>query len=118
VSLGSRKLSGLVKEEHHVSAELANSKRANEIRTLVLERLPLFLYEHTHAKPKVSLTWLASPNNFKVRTFGTLASSKTLHFGSTRLTQRNDASAVAKRVGISGPIELWIAGNTQVDLYE
>ncbi|TFK25484.1 hypothetical protein FA15DRAFT_703591 [Coprinopsis marcescibilis] len=116
--LGSKPLSSLVKEDHHVSAEIFGTKSASELRNLVLERLPLFLHEHTHSKPRVSLTWLSAPNNFKVRSFGKLTISKTLNFKPLQLSKTNEASAVAKRVAANGPIELWIATNAQPDLYE
>ncbi|KAG2015943.1 hypothetical protein CC2G_009161 [Coprinopsis cinerea AmutBmut pab1-1] len=116
IHLGSHKLSSLVREEHRISKEIPNHKQAAAIRSLVLERLPLFLHEHTHTRPKVSLTWLAAPNNFIVRAFGTLSIIKTLRLGTLVREHRSEASAVARRE--SGSIQLWIAGNTAVDHYE
>jgi len=115
--LGSRQLSSLVKEDYKTSVELRESKTAAETRSLILERLPLFLHEHTHARTRVSFAWLNSGNNFVVKTFGKLSVTKTLNYGDIRLSKIQDASAVAKRIGY-GPIQLWIAGNAQLDMYE
>ena len=87
------------------------------MRALVLERLPLFLHEHTHARPRVQYSWLNKEKNFVVRTFGKLIVTKSLHFGTVRLSRNQDASAATKRNNW-GPIELWLAGNAQVDMYE
>ena len=96
---------------------MKDNKSAADIRTLLLERLPLFLHEHTHTRTKVSLSWLSSEQHFKVKVFGKLTVVKSLSFGDHTLTKEQDASAAAKRVG-HGPIELWLSGSTQVDMYE
>ena len=116
-TLGSRKLSMHVREDYQVTAEIIQSKRASDIHELVLERLPLFLYEHTHSRTKVSINWLSNPSNFIVKTFGKIAVSRQLQFSDLRLSKSHEVSAVAKRQG-SGPIQLWVAGNSQVDMYE
>lgn len=116
--LGSRRLSSLVKEEYQSSAEVKNSKIAVDTRALILERLPLFLHEHSHARTRVSYSWLTSTINFVVKTYGKLSVTKSLTFGDLRLSRKQDASAVAQRTGNSGPIQLWIAGNAQIDMYE
>ncbi|KAG6829550.1 hypothetical protein H0H92_004219 [Tricholoma furcatifolium] len=116
--MGSRRLSSLVKEEYQPSSEIKQSKIAAETRALILERLPLFLHEHSHARTRVSYTWLTSQVNFVVKTYGKISVKKSLTFGSLRLSRHQDASAVAQRSGNTGPIHLWIAGNAQVDMYE
>ncbi|KAK7445396.1 hypothetical protein VKT23_014813 [Stygiomarasmius scandens] len=117
ISLGSRRLSSIVKEEYKTSAEIPHSKSAEDMRALILERLPLFLHEYNHAKTKVSFNWLNTDGNFVVKTFGKLTVTKNLMYSDLRLTKSQDASAVAKRFGF-GPIQLWIAGNIQPDMYE
>jgi len=117
VSLGSRRLSSIVKEEYKTSAEILHSKSAEDMRALILERLPLFLHEYNHAKTKVSFNWLNTDGNFVVKTFGKLTVTKNLMYSDLRLTKSQDASAVAKRFGF-GPIQLWIAENIQPDMYE
>lgn len=84
---------------------------------MILERLPLFLHEHTHAKPRVPFSWLNNNTNFVVRTFGKLTVTKSLTYGEVRAVRNQDSSAVAMRVG-RGPIELWLAGNDLVDMFE
>ncbi|KAJ7129825.1 hypothetical protein C8R43DRAFT_1026002 [Mycena crocata] len=115
--LGSRRLSSLVKEEYKTSVEIKDSRTATEIRALILERLPLFLHEHTHARTRVTFNWLNTDAHFIVTSFGKLSVTKTLNFGDVRKSRTQEASAVAKRVG-AGPIHLWLAGNAQVDMYE
>lgn len=116
-TLGSKRLSAIVKEDYRVNSEMKHNKAAADTRALLLERLPLFLHEHTHARTKVSLNWLSSQENFKVRVFGKLSVVKSLSFGDNTLKMEQDASAAAKRLG-HGPIELWLSGSTQVDMYE
>lgn len=116
-ALGSKRLSLIVRDEYKVSNELLHTKIASDTRTLVLERLPLFLHEHTHTRTRVSLSWLSSEQNFKVKVFGKLTIVKTLDTGESRSTRTQDASAAAKRIG-SGPIELWLSHSGQVDMYE
>jgi hypothetical protein len=88
-----------------------------EVRSLILERLPLFLHEHTHARTRVTFGWLNAGDHFAVKMFGKLTVTKTLSFGDVRLSRTQDASAVAKRVGY-GAIHLWLAANAQLDMYE
>lgn len=107
----------MVREEYNTSSEVIGSRKAAETRALILERLPLFLHEHTHTKTRVSYSWLNNDRNFIVKTFGKLTVTKTLQFGEKPAAKSQDASAVARRLG-RGPIELWLAGNDQVDMYE
>ncbi|KAF8972951.1 hypothetical protein BDZ97DRAFT_1778504 [Flammula alnicola] len=116
-NLGSPRLSKVVKEEYQTTGELHDSKAAMETRSLILERLPLFLHEHNHARTRVSFSWLSTNQNFAVKAFGKLGVIKYLHYGQLNLSRKQDASAVARRIG-SGPIEVWIAGNSQIDMYE
>lgn len=116
-TLGSKRLSAIVKEDYRVGSEIKHNKSAADARALLLERLPLFLHEHTHTRTKVSLNWLSNQENFKVRVFGRLTVVKSLSFGDNTLKREQDASAAAKRSGY-GPIELWLSGSTQMDMYE
>ena len=115
--LGSPRLSSLVKEDYRTTGEVSHSKIGTETRHLILERLPLFLHEHPQSRTKVSFNWLNDDKNFIVKVFGKLLVTKSLHHGDNRFFESNEASAVAKREG-RGAIELWLAGNTQVDMYE
>ncbi|KAI9511382.1 hypothetical protein F5148DRAFT_1172037 [Russula earlei] len=117
VFLGSLRLSALVREDYRTTVEVPYSKIGAETRHLILERLPLFLHEHPQSRTKVSFNWLNEEKNFIVKVFGKLSVTKSLQHGDTRHSENNEASAVAKRES-KGPIELWLAGNTQVDMYE
>jgi hypothetical protein len=98
---------------------MKNSHVPIEIRSLILERLPLFLHEHTHSRTRVPYSWLndSKQSNFVVKAFGKLSVTKSLSYGGVSLSRSQDASAAAKRAG-HGPIQLWLAGNSQVDMYE
>ncbi len=117
MELGSRRLSSLVKEEYLLGAPLHNSRRAINARTLILERLPIFLHEHNHARMRVSLDWLQAENNFQVRAYGHVKVKKTLLYGKLHLERQQEASAAAKR-GTSQRIELLLADNAETDMYE
>ncbi|KAF8270077.1 hypothetical protein EI94DRAFT_1723808 [Lactarius quietus] len=105
--LGSPRLSSLVREDYETTVELS-SRIGPDIRHLILERLPLFLHEYPPSRQK---------NNFIVKVFGKLLVTKSLHHGDVRHSHSHEASAVAKQDG-TGPIELWLAGNTQVQMHE
>ena len=115
--LGSPRLSSLVKEYFRTSGEAHFSKIGAEVRHLILERLPLFLHEHPQSGIQVSLNWLNKEKNFIVRVFGKLLVTKSLRHRDIRESRSHEASAVAKRDG-NGPIELWLAGNKEVNKYE
>ncbi|KAI0037007.1 hypothetical protein K488DRAFT_75577 [Vararia minispora EC-137] len=116
LELGSGRLSRLVKEEYSSSKEIPNATKASSIRHLILERLPLFLHEHSQSRLKVTLSWLQEERNFVVRSFGRLSVTRSLRFGSLLVSRPVEASAVARwdrRV-----LQLWLATNTEVDMYE
>jgi hypothetical protein len=100
-----------------MSAENPSSPVGVRTRQLILERLPLFLHEHSQSRTKISLNWLNEEKNFVVRVFGKLSITKSLRHGDIHCSESYDASAVANRERM-GPIELWLAENTQVDMYE
>jgi hypothetical protein len=116
LSLGSGRLSALVKEDYSSSKEILNAREAMKIRSLILERLPLFLHEHSQSRMKVTMSWLQDEKNFVVRSFGKLGVTRSLHFGGVSVSRPVEASAVARwerRV-----LQLWLATNTEVDTYE
>ena len=117
--LGSPCLSSLVRKDYRTSGgEVSNSTIGAEIRHLILERLPLFLHEHPGSSTtKVSLNWLKEDENFIVKVYGELSASNSLRHGDICESRNFEISAIARREG-NGPIELWLAGNSQVDMYE
>ncbi|KAJ3776520.1 hypothetical protein FB446DRAFT_721234 [Lentinula raphanica] len=117
IMLGSKRLSALVQENHEVTQEIRNSPQAAKIHALILERLPLFLHEHTHAKTKTSFAWLNSSGNFTVKAFGKISVVKSLKFGSVNLSKRQAASAVGPKVN-RGPLQIWLANDVEPDMYE
>ncbi|CCM02906.1 uncharacterized protein FIBRA_05020 [Fibroporia radiculosa] len=113
--LGSKSLGTLVREEYSTGNEIKESRKAAEVRSLVLERLPLFLHEQPHTRRRITFDWLNDDRNFIVKMFGKLMVVKSLQFDGKPLRRTQESSAVAKRVG-RGPIELWLAGRDQVDI--
>ncbi|OCH90810.1 hypothetical protein OBBRIDRAFT_834709 [Obba rivulosa] len=113
--LGSKRLSALIREEYRTGSEVRGARGAQEIRSLILERLPLFLHEHTHARTRIAFTWLNNEKNFIVKTFSKIIVVKTL-FGDIRAARNQDVTATARRQGSNGPVELWLSGVDQVDI--
>jgi hypothetical protein len=114
--MGSPRLSSLVREDCRTSG-VSYSKIGVETRHLILEHLPLFLHEHPLFRAKVPFNWLDEEKNFIVKVFGKLLGTKFLQQGDICDAETHEASTVARRDG-RGPIELWLAGNTQVDMFE
>ena len=116
-SLGCKQLSDLVQEEYQTTQEVFGHKRAQEVRTLILERLPLFLHEHTYVVPRVSCTWLNDESNFIVRTFSKVIVIRSIDFAGIKSSKSIEASAISRWKG-RGEIQLWLASDMQVDMYE
>jgi Protein of unknown function (DUF3684) len=117
--LGSPYLSSLVRKEYRTSGEIPNTTIGAEIRHLILERLPLFLHEHSGSSTtKVSLNWLKEEKNFIVNVFRNLLMINSLRHGDICDSKDVEVSAIARREG-NGPIELWLSESSQVvDMYE
>lgn len=98
--------------------ELKDAKKSLDTRELILERLPLFLHEHSHGEQtRVKFEWLNSQENFSVKTFGKLEVEKSLTHDELRLYKKQEASAVASKTR-TGSLQLWLAGHSQIDMYE
>lgn len=118
LQLGSKRLSSLVKEKYNTSVELKDAKKSLDTRELILERLPLFLHEHSHGEQtRIKFEWLNSQENFSVKTFGKLEVEKSLTHDELRLYKKQEASAVASKTR-TGSLQLWLAGHSQIDMYE
>jgi len=65
----------------------------------------------------VPFAWLNNERNFIVRTFGKVTVTRSLDFAGARSSKSIETSAIAKREG-RGAIQLWLAGNAQVDMHE
>lgn len=119
--LGSRRLSSLVKEEYRTRDEIRPSKVASDTRSLVLQRLPLFLHDHTHEGQRFTYQWLSKDDHFRVKAFNKVVVAKTLKFGTVFVSRTSEASAVAKQEGstyLRGSVELWLSAHTQIDMFE
>ena len=104
-------------EEYRTSRELPDSKIAAETRHLILGRLPLFLHKQYSSRTKLSPDWLNDKNNFVVKVFEKISVIKSLHHGDIHESTSYDTSVIAKQEG-SLPIELLLAGNKELEMYE
>ncbi|KAH9963432.1 hypothetical protein BGW80DRAFT_850444 [Lactifluus volemus] len=115
--LGSPYLSSLVREDYKKSGEIPSSPMGTKTRDLILERLPLFLRECPQSRTKISFDWLNNEKNFVVTVFRKVLITRSLHHGDIHCSKSQEASVVADRQG-KGPIELWLAENKEVHMYE
>lgn len=95
--------------------EATDSNTARSVRSLVLERLPLFLQHHSGVTDLTA--WLNDKGNFIVRAFGKLSATRSIDFAGAKISISIDPSAVADRQG-EGGVELWLATNVEVDMYD
>ena len=116
-SLGCKQLSNLIKEEYQTTQETYGNKAAQEVRSLILERLPLFLYKHATTTTRVSPLWLNKKGNFLVQTFKKIMVTKTIDFAGTKSSKSFEISATIRWEG-GGPVKLWLSDDGQVDMYE
>jgi len=89
---------------------------AQEVQSLILQRLPLFLHEHTKPTTQVSDMWI-NENNFIVRMFGKVTVTRRLSFAGSQLSRSVEASAVARQGG-RNVVELCLSCDIEVDMYE
>ena len=107
-SLGCKQLSDLIQEEYQTTQETYGNKSAQKVRSLILERLPLFLSKYANVSPQVSTMWLNKHGNLVARTFKKITITKSINFAGTRSSKSFDVSASARREGV-GPIQLWLS---------
>ena len=118
-SLGCKQLSSLIQEKCQTIQETYGNQTAQNVQSLILERLPLLLSKHAgqHITTQVSTMWLNDDGNFIVRTFKTITITKRINFAGTRLSKSIQVSATARREA-EGPIELWLSDSGQVDVHD
>ncbi len=87
-----------------------------ELKTLVLSRLSLFLFEHGNARTALDYDWLSKEGNFIVEGAQKIQLTKHISWHGINASRSIDASAAAIRNSRNGPVTLWIAG--EVDMYE
>lgn len=108
-SLGCRYLSDVVKEKYNDFREIQDTKTCDKLRSLILDRLPLFIQNYTDSKPRVTIP--SSPDHLKVKACESILVCKTLLPGSVK--RKTEVRAIARREGEC--IELWIS---KPDIYE
>jgi hypothetical protein len=114
---GSPRLSTLIKQDYKPIGIAKDQSYAAELKTLVLSRLSLFLYEHGAQRgTKVDYDWLSKEGNFIVEGAARIQLTKHISWHGINASRSIDASAAALRAPRNGAITLWIAGD--VDMYE
>lgn len=108
-SLGCRYLSEVVKERYNILYEIQNTETCDKLRSLILDRLPLFIQNYADGKPRFTIP--SSPNHLKVKACKSILVSKTLELGNVE--RETEVRAIARREGEC--VELWIS---QLDMYE
>ncbi|KAI9454957.1 hypothetical protein HD554DRAFT_2149343 [Boletus coccyginus] len=111
-SLGCNYLSAVVNESCNDLHEMPATKTFTEVRSLILERLPLFTQKYTDTKLKVTIP--SGPDRLKVKACRSIVVSKTLVTEGVKQTR--DVWATARREGDC--IELWISETAERDMYE
>lgn len=118
--LGSVRLSSLVQEKYEALGNLLDSTpRAHQVRSLVLERTPLFLFEKRHsAKGDIrhDADWLKNALEVVEVDGGGLRLTRHLRFGTLEDVNRQSASAMASMRGKR--LTLFIASNLEIDWFE
>ena len=113
-SLGCKRLGDLLQEDLRGTEEATDSDIARSVRSLILERLPLFFQHHGDV---TDFAWLNDEENFIVRAFRKLSVTRSIDFGGAKSSISIDPSAAANLQGEVGE-ELWLAANVEVDMYE
>ncbi|KAG8924329.1 hypothetical protein FRC02_010499 [Tulasnella sp. 418] len=119
-SLGSRRLTTLIKDECHAyDIDSFESNIASKARNLIIERLPLFLHE-SNMQVRVNPAWIAVKDNFAVRVCARLSLNRTLNFHNNFVFKRQDVSAEAIIAQWRGRIRLvlLLKQHNELDVYE
>ncbi|CAO1625305.1 unnamed protein product [Parajaminaea phylloscopi] len=120
-SLGSPLLSTLVEERYEMAgSSMPDSPKAREVRSLVLERTPLFLFETrqsgSRADIKHDAEWLKAALEVTEIGGDGLRLSRVLRFQGEQVRDVQRASATAQKEG--SKVRLFVASNTRIDWFE
>ncbi|KAF8555454.1 hypothetical protein OG21DRAFT_1483894 [Imleria badia] len=116
VLLGCQYLSTAVSEQCNESREIHDTETCSKFRTLVLQRLPLFLHHYPSHQPGTLASRSFSRDDIVVRLWERLSISKTFHLGNTTTTKEQDVWATAKFE--EARLQLWLSHSGKQDLYE
>ena len=111
-SLGCDSLSAVVKESCAGLHEIPATGTCDKVRSLILERLPLFVAKIPDGMPNVVIRF--NPEHFQVKACERIVVRKTLTNPNVNRTKK--VWAIAKHEGDN--IELWISKAAKRDMYE
>ncbi|KAI6097702.1 hypothetical protein EDD16DRAFT_1902480 [Pisolithus croceorrhizus] len=92
--------------------EIPSTETCCKVRSLILDRLPLFVQNYTDIKPGGANSFV--PDHLKVKASKKIVVTKILAAGNVKRTR--DAQTIARRQGDF--IELWISEAAKCDMYE
>ena len=113
--LGCKALSTFAQEEYLTSQETPGHQTAQEVRSQILQRLPLFPYIHT--KPTTQVSRLNDEASFIIRTFEKITIIRRLSYAGTQSSKSIEVPVIARK-GNRDVVELCLAKSTKVDMYE
>ena len=114
--MGCRRLSTVIQERYEDSLQIPDTETCSQVRSLILQRLPLFLQKCSHSQ--YDKTRIPSPDNFSVVVCDRLLVHKTLIIGDDNTPRKQDLWATTKYSKHEGRIELWLSRHTKRDMYE
>jgi hypothetical protein len=88
---------------------------AQDVRSQILQRLPLFPYIHT--KPTTQVSKLNDEASFVIRVFEKITIIRRLSYAGTQSSKSIEVPVIAKK-GYRDVVELCLAKSTEVDMYE
>jgi hypothetical protein len=116
--LGSPQLSALVKEEYKVGGiPTGNTQTATALRSLVLERLTLFLSERNRSSSDLTLEHLKKEGNFQVLETASVSLKRTFKQGQLERSNVQQISAAVLK-GRGNVVNLYISRSVELDMYE
>ncbi|KAI6004333.1 hypothetical protein EDC04DRAFT_2908168 [Pisolithus marmoratus] len=110
--LGCSYLSAVIKESCNDLHEISDAKSCQQVQSLVLERLPLFIENYTDTKREVAIP--SGPDYLTVRACERILVSKTLVTRNVKKTR--DVWAIARQEGDC--IVLWTSKTAKCDMYD
>ena len=115
--MGCRRLSTVIQGRYEDSPQISDTKTCSEIRSLILQRLPLFLQKCSHSPS--DRTRIPSHDNFSVVERERLLVHKTLIVGGDSTPRKQDLwAAITEYNKNEGRIELCLSRHTKRDMYE
>ncbi|QRW26603.1 protein-histidine kinase [Rhizoctonia solani] len=118
-TLGSRRLSSLVSRDYKItpSDKHKHSNKAEDIRLLLLERLPIFLQGYTDKDIYLTPEWLCRDSNLRVNMAHQIQLTRHLE-DTLNPPVSQELSATAERDAARDTVTLWLSEELEIDSFE